>query len=93
MTDGSLKELAKLEKLTARSSSKGKLTFIDETLRSLIQSLHEAKASIETDGVSEDAVVQLAQTIDAQKKEVEDRQKEVYSSLSRLGKSLDKVFN
>jgi hypothetical protein len=89
--DGSLKELAKLEKLTAKSSGKGKSASIDDTLSSLLQSLHQAKANIEADGVSEGVVAQLVQVVDAKKKEVEDRQKEVYSSLSRLGKALDKV--
>jgi len=89
--EGPLKELTKLEKLTAKSSTKGKPTSVDDSLSSLLQSLHEAKARIETDGVSDDTILQLVQTIEAKKKEVDDKQKELYNSLSRMGKALDKV--
>jgi E3 ubiquitin-protein transferase RMND5 len=85
-----LKELSKLEKSTAKSA-KGKSTSVDDSLNSLLQSLYEVKARVEAEGVSEDAAEQLSQVIEAKKKEVDDRQKELYSSLSRLGKALDKV--
>jgi phage-related minor tail protein len=85
-----LKELAKLEKLTAKSA-KGKSTSVDDSLNSLLQSLYEAKARMEAEGVSEEAAEQLSQMVEARKKEVDDRQKELYNSLSRLGKALDKV--
>ncbi|KAJ6630749.1 CTLH/CRA C-terminal to lish motif domain-containing protein [Mycena sp. CBHHK59/15] len=91
--DGPLKELAKLEKLTAGvSSGKGKSPSISDSLDSLLQSLREAKDSIEPGLVSPDLLIQLSQTVDLKKKEVDDRQKEIHSSLSRFGKALDKKF-
>jgi hypothetical protein len=89
--DGPLKELAKLEKLTAKTSAKGKSTAVSDPLESLLQSLRQAKDRVEKEGVSEDVTVQLAQTIEARKKEIDDKQKEVYNALARLGKALDKV--
>ncbi|KAJ7063253.1 CTLH/CRA C-terminal to lish motif domain-containing protein [Mycena amicta] len=83
--DAPLKELAKLEKLTA---SKGKGP---DSLDSLLKSLRDAKHSL-SEGVPSNVLLQLSQTVDLKKKEVEDYQKEVYSSVSRLGKSLDKPF-
>jgi len=86
-----LKELAKLEKLTAKSSVKGKTHSIPDLLDSLLQSLDDAKDHIEGGTLLEETLIQLSQTIEARKKEVDERQKEVYSSLSRFGKALDKV--
>jgi len=54
--------------------------------------LHEARDAIQAGSVSPDVLLQLSQTAEAKKKEVEDRQKEIYSSLSRFGKALDKKF-
>jgi DNA repair ATPase RecN len=90
--EGPLKELAKLEKLTSKSC-KGKAAFIDDSLVSLLQSLRDAKGRLEAGVEIEGTLVQLAQTVDIRKKDVDDKQKEVYSSLSRLGKALDKVCN
>ncbi|KAG6878729.1 hypothetical protein C0993_011544 [Termitomyces sp. T159_Od127] len=88
--DGLLKELAKLEKLT---SSKGKAPSINDTLDSILYHLQDAKKKLEnSDVIDEDILKQLSQAIDAKKKDVDDRQKEVYSSVSRLGKALDKKF-
>ncbi|KAJ7046729.1 hypothetical protein C8F04DRAFT_1247798 [Mycena alexandri] len=90
--DGPLKELAKLEKLTAGASGKGKAS-ISNSLDALLESLREAKDAIQPGAtVSPDLLLQLSQTVDLQKKEVDERQKEVYSSISRLGKALDKKF-
>ena len=88
--EGPLKELAKLEKLTSKSA-KGKAASVDDSLVSLLQSLRDAKERLEGGAATEETVVELAQTVDAIKKDVDDKQKEVYSSLSRLGKALDKV--
>jgi hypothetical protein len=89
--DGPLKELAKLEKLTAKSSTKGKAPSITDSLDSLLEYLKEAKAVVENGTSNEETFIHLAHTVDARKKEVDDRQKEVYGSLSRFGKALDKV--
>lgn len=89
--DGPLKELAKLEKLTAGGSGKGKAPSISDSLDSLLHSLHEARDAIQPGTVSPDLLLHLSQTVELKKKEVDDRQKEVYNSVSRLGKALDKV--
>lgn len=86
--DSLLKELTKLEKLTAVN---GKGASIAQSLDSLLQSLKEARAAFLDGECSEEDLKQLAQLVEAKKKEVDDRQKEVYSVLSRLGKALDKV--
>ncbi|KAJ7156026.1 hypothetical protein C8R43DRAFT_1087387 [Mycena crocata] len=90
--DGPLKELAKLEKLTAGASGKGKSPSISDSLDSLLHSLREARDAIQPGAASPDLLLQLSQTVELKKKEVEDRQKEIYSSVSRLGKALDKKF-
>ncbi|TFK76496.1 hypothetical protein BDN72DRAFT_831071 [Pluteus cervinus] len=87
--DAALKELAKLEKLT---SSKGKSQTIDDSLESLLQSLHEIKEQVQAGDVHEETFQQLSQTIENKKKEVDDRQKEIHASVTRLGKTLDKKF-
>lgn len=89
--DGPLKELAKLEKLTAAASGKGKSPSISDSLDSLLHSLREARDDIQAGPVSSDFFLQLSQTVELKKKEVDDRQKEIYSSVSRFGKALDKV--
>lgn len=86
--DVPLKELAKLEKLTAKSSSKGKTASVSDTLDSLLQDLYQAKQQHAAGDLSLDL---LAQTIETRKKEVDERQKEIYSSVMRIGKALDKV--
>lgn len=83
-----LKELTKLETLTAQSSGKGKGVSVVESLDSLLQTLYQAKAQ---GTLSVDAVGQLVNTVNARKKDIDDRQKEVYSSIARIGKALDKV--
>lgn len=90
--DTSLKELAKLEKLAANSgSSKGKSPCIADSLDSLLQSLREAKESIQTGTTNEETFNALSRKVDAIKKDIDERQKEVYNSLARYGKALDKA--
>jgi hypothetical protein len=89
--EGPLKELAKLEKLTSKSL-KGKAASVDDSLVSLLLSLRDAKDRLEGGVETEETIMQLAQTVDTIKKDVDDRQKEIYTSLSRLGKALDKKF-
>ena len=86
--DASLKELTRLETLTA---SDGKSPSIIDSLDSLLGSLHEAKEEFLISNCTEEQLNQLTQTIESKKKEVEDRQKEVYSVMSRFGRTLDKV--
>ena len=85
--DASLKELTKLETLTAAD---GKSPSIIDSLDSLLGSLREAKEEL-VGNCTEERLNQLTQAIESKKREVEDRQKEVYSALSRFGRTLDKV--
>ena len=92
--EASLKELAKLEKLAASSAagpSKGKSPSVDASLDALLQSLRETRAQIQAGAASTDTYAALQRRVEAAKKDVDDRQKEVYSSLARFGKTLDKV--
>ena len=86
--DASLKELTRLETLTA---SDGKSPSIIDSLDSLLSSLREAKEEFLVGNCTEEQLNQLTQTIESKKKEVEDRQKEVYSVMTRFGRTLDKV--
>lgn len=83
-----MKELTKLEKLTAYS---GKAPSIADSLDSLLNSLRDAKQQFQDLDPDEALLSQLNRTIEVRKKEVDERQKEVYSSVARLGKALDKV--
>ncbi|KAF7322935.1 CTLH domain-containing protein [Mycena chlorophos] len=89
--DGPLKELAKLEKLTA---TKGKGPSISDSLDSLLNSLRDAKHSLShaAETSSDEVLRQLADSVDMNKKEVDERQKEIYNAMTRLGKALDKKF-
>jgi hypothetical protein len=86
--DPLLKELTKLERLTAAN---GKGLSFGHSLDSLLHSLQEAKDDFLAGNCSEERHKQLSQLVESKKKEVDERQKEVYSVLSRLGKALDKV--
>ena len=84
-----LKELDKLEALT---SGKAKGPSIQASLDSLLNTLKETKDAIAASGTVDPARIQaMSQAVDGRKKDVEDRQKEVYSSMSRFGKAWDKV--
>jgi hypothetical protein len=91
--DGALKELVKLEKLTSNSSlsAKGKSPAINDSLDSLLQTLYGYKKRVESGSSSEEELRELTKTVEARKKEIDERQKEVYNSLLRYGKALDKV--
>lgn len=90
--EATLKELAKLEKLASNSSSfKGKSPCIADSLDSLLQSLREAKESVQCGTADDEVLNVLSRRVDSAKKDVDERQKEVYNSLARFGKALDKV--
>jgi hypothetical protein len=84
--DAALRELTKLEKYTDSNSSS-----IHHALNSLLQALQDGKAALLAGQSSEDCLEQLATAVEAKKKEIDERQKELYTILSRLGKALDKV--
>jgi len=71
---------------------KGTGQAISDWLDSLISSLQDSKNSITESDIDEEILLQLSRSIESTKKDIDDRQKEVYSSVSRLGKALDKKF-
>ena len=91
--DAALKELDKLQQLTSDSSSTGKskAPAIQDSLNSLLQTLHAQKKRLEAGITSQTELATLAKTVEARKKEIDERQKEIYNSLARYGKALDKV--
>lgn len=88
--DAALKELTKLEKFTDPNS---KDPSIHHALNNLLQVLADGKAALLNGKCSDDCFKQLATAVDMKKKEIDERQKEIYNILSRLGKALDKVFH
>ncbi len=90
--DAPLKELAKLDKLTAgTSSAKGKAPSIDQSLDALLESLRNAKERFSSGTGSQATLETLVKRVEEKKKEIDDRQKEVYNALAKFGKALDKV--
>ena len=91
--DAALKELDKLQQLTSDLSSTGKskTPAIQDSLNSLLQTLHAQKKRLEAGITSEAELATLAKTVESRKKEIDERQKEIYNSLARYGKALDKV--
>jgi len=87
--DAALKELAKLEKLTA--DGKAKSPPIDQTLDALLATLWAERERVESGCPSPEAFEGLATKVESLKKDLDDRQKEIYNSISRYGKALDKV--
>jgi len=88
--DAALKELAKLEKLT--SSAKGKSPSVPDSLDSLLQSLRDERERIQAGTATPETIEALSSKVESTKKDLDDRQKEIYNSLSRYGKALDKKF-
>ncbi|KAH7340495.1 hypothetical protein B0J17DRAFT_651570 [Rhizoctonia solani] len=80
-----------------KSKSKAPTLPIGQSLDTLLSSLYELREKI-GDGepsstVTEDDFKALTKTVGDKKKDIEERQKEVYASLTRMGKLLDKQFN
>ena len=88
-----LKELDRLNKLASDEPSMGKskTPAIQDSLDSLLQTLHVQKKRLEAGLATEAELTMLAGTVEARKKEIDERQKEIYNSLARYGKTLDKV--
>ncbi|KAJ8078725.1 hypothetical protein PM082_013008 [Marasmius tenuissimus] len=87
-----LKELTKLEKLTA-SNGRGKTVPIKESLDTLLSTLEHRKQMVETEGVTPESWKGVTDILESKKKEIDERLKETYSSMSRLGKAIDKKFS
>ncbi|KAH9951317.1 Sfi1 spindle body protein-domain-containing protein [Amylocystis lapponica] len=91
--EGPLKEMAKLEALTSDTSrGKRKAPSVNDSLDSLLGSLREVKDRLHAGSASDETLVLLAQTVESRRREVVERQKDVYNSLARYNKALDKKF-
>lgn len=66
-------------------------TPIQDLLNSLLQTLHAQKKRLEAGLAIEAELTVLARTAEERKKEIDERQNEVFNSLARYGKVLDKV--
>jgi hypothetical protein len=95
--DTILKELDKFQFLfhnaptPAPGSVKVKSPSIPSSLDALLASLKDAKQQLNS-GASLDTVgAQISNAIDGRKKDIDERLKEVYNSLGRIGKTLEKV--
>ena len=77
---------------SALATGKGKQTVgVSDSLDSLLASLHDVKARIESGIASEQDLASVARIVEEKKKEIDERQKEIHATLGRIGKSLDKV--
>ncbi|KAI0316687.1 CTLH/CRA C-terminal to lish motif domain-containing protein [Amylostereum chailletii] len=91
--DGALKELDKIVRLTSSSlAAPGKSRPVNTSLDSLLQTLQDYKNRLQAGALSESELQELPKIVDARKKEVDDRQKELYGALAKYGKALDKKF-
>lgn len=87
--DAAHKELEKLEKLT--SSAKSKYPSVPATLDSLLQLLRDERVRVQAGTATPGTIEALASSVEAAKKDLDERQKEIYNSMSRYGRALDKV--
>ena len=87
--DAALKELAKLGKLT--TDGKAKSPPIDQTLDALLTTLRCEQEKVQSGSASSETFEELATKVDSLKRDLDERQKEIYNSISRYGKALDKV--
>lgn len=90
--DGPLKEFARLENLASGAPLiKGKAPSIEQSLDALLDSLRKAKARFQAGTGSQATLVALAKAAEDRRKEVDERQKDAYNALAKVGKALDKV--
>ncbi|KAI0721662.1 hypothetical protein C8T65DRAFT_800148 [Cerioporus squamosus] len=91
--DGPLKELSRLEKLAAGASAgKGKAPSVNQSLDTLLDALRNARERFIAGTGSQANLVALAKLVENKKKEIDDRQKELYNATAKVGKALDKKF-
>lgn len=87
--DAALKELAKLGKLT--TDGKAKSPPIDQTLDALLTTLRDQREKLQSGCTSSETFEGLTAKVENLKKDLDERQKEIYNSISRYGKALDKA--
>lgn len=73
------------------SSGKKPTTGIVDSLDGLLAALRDIKERIEAGTASEEGVANVAKIVEERKREIDDRQKEIYATLGKVGKTLDKV--
>jgi hypothetical protein len=95
MADPVLSELERYEALTRfpedTAPSKVKTQSISKSLDVLLNQLYEMKRAAEASELPPSALQELPILVDAQKKEIDERQKEIHVSWTKLGKAVDKV--
>ncbi|KZS99287.1 hypothetical protein SISNIDRAFT_448176 [Sistotremastrum niveocremeum HHB9708] len=91
MTDALHADILKLENLSGNGRSKAPP--IQQSLDALLESLYSAKAALETGSSTPRAVAtQVQKAVEGRKKDIDDRQKEIYGAIGKMGKNLDKKF-
>ncbi|KAF8590578.1 hypothetical protein K439DRAFT_1403750 [Ramaria rubella] len=99
--DAPLKELARLERLqsfpsasstSSKHGTKSTSSMVSDTLDVLLQSLQALKGRVEAGATAEDVVQDFVRITD-EKKEIDEKQKEIHASLGKLGKAIDKKFS
>jgi len=84
-------ELAKLHTLSG--TQQGKWPSISSSIDSLLVDLRDARGKFQTEQEPPQVVaLNIRQTVEDRKKAIDERQKEIYNSLNRFAKSLDKRF-
>ncbi|KEP54859.1 putative ubiquitin-protein ligase E3, partial [Rhizoctonia solani 123E] len=74
-----------------KSKSKAPAPPIGQSLDALLASIYELRQKAgDGESVSDEDFQTLAKNVGEKKKDIEERQKEVYASLTRMGKLLDK---
>jgi hypothetical protein len=84
-------ELAKLRTLSAAEQSKWPP--ITESIDSLLSELRAAKEKLHAGETPHQITTSIQHSVEGRKKAVDERQKEIYNSLNRLAKGLDKVIS
>ncbi|KAB5592614.1 Ubiquitin-protein ligase [Ceratobasidium theobromae] len=79
-----------------KSKSKAPAPPIELSLDALLLQMYDLRQKLDVDGepgnVTDDDFKSLAKAIEERRKDIDERQKEVYASLTRMGKLLDKKF-
>lgn len=79
-----------------KSKSKAPAPPIELSLDALLLQMYDLRQKLDVDGepgnVTDDDFKSLAKAIEERRKDIDERQKEVYASLTRMGKLLDKVM-
>ncbi|KAI0030740.1 CTLH/CRA C-terminal to lish motif domain-containing protein [Vararia minispora EC-137] len=91
--DSALKELDKLDKLTSFSPAAAvKSKPIEASLDALLDTLRDYKTRLQAGTLSDAELKALPKLVEGRKKDIDARQQEIYGTLSRYGKALDKLF-